>query len=96
MSNNNSNLHKDPLIETCSPGPYLELFARYPQPGWVSWGHEAQLDGQVPRGLQVLAEGSPESFRCVRCGAWPAMYRCDEGRLCHDCDHQRRLEVGAR
>jgi N6-adenosine-specific RNA methylase IME4 len=30
-----------PIIETCSPGPYLELFARYPQPGWQAWGDEA-------------------------------------------------------
>ena len=38
-----------PLIEACSPGPYLELFARYPQPGWVSWGDEADA-AVVPRG----------------------------------------------
>lgn len=38
-----------PIIEACSPGPYLELFARYPQPGWTAWGNEA--DAQVtPRG----------------------------------------------
>ncbi len=30
-----------PLIEACSPGPYLELFARGPQPGWSSWGNQA-------------------------------------------------------
>jgi N6-adenosine-specific RNA methylase IME4 len=29
------------LIEACSPGPYLELFARGTQPGWVSWGNQA-------------------------------------------------------
>ncbi len=28
------------LIERCSPGPYLELFARYHRPGWVQWGNE--------------------------------------------------------
>ena len=28
------------LIEACSPGPYLELFARERRPGWVQWGHE--------------------------------------------------------
>lgn len=28
------------VIEACSPGPYLELFARYPQPGWTAWGDE--------------------------------------------------------
>ncbi|MDH3604455.1 MAG: MT-A70 family methyltransferase [Candidatus Tectomicrobia bacterium] len=29
------------LIEQCSPGPYLELFARYPRPGWTQWGNES-------------------------------------------------------
>lgn len=28
------------LIEDCSPGPYLELFARFAQPGWQQWGNE--------------------------------------------------------
>ena len=26
------------LIERCSPGPYLELFARHPRCGWTQWG----------------------------------------------------------
>ena len=30
------------LIESCSPGPYLELFARGSRPGWVCWGKEAE------------------------------------------------------
>lgn len=38
-----------PLIERCSPGPRLEMFARYPQPGWDVWGDEAE-DGVIPRG----------------------------------------------
>jgi N6-adenosine-specific RNA methylase IME4 len=38
-----------PLIEACSPGPYLELFARYPRAGWTSWGDEAAAD-VVPKG----------------------------------------------
>ena len=29
------------LIEACSPGPYLELFARGKRPGWTGWGHQA-------------------------------------------------------
>jgi N6-adenosine-specific RNA methylase IME4 len=29
------------LIEQCSPGPYLELFARHPRPGWIQWGNES-------------------------------------------------------
>ena len=32
------------VIEACSPGPYLELFARYPHLGWASWGKEAAED----------------------------------------------------
>ena len=27
------------LIEACSPGPYLELFARHPRRGWQQWGN---------------------------------------------------------
>ncbi|WP_280214764.1 MT-A70 family methyltransferase [Nocardia cyriacigeorgica] len=38
-----------PFIEACSPGPYLEMFARHPQPGWTAWGDEAAED-VVPRG----------------------------------------------
>ncbi|WP_237083928.1 MT-A70 family methyltransferase [Mycobacteroides abscessus] len=37
------------FIEACSPGPYLELFSRHPQPGWSGWGDEAGED-VVPRG----------------------------------------------
>jgi len=29
------------LITDCSSGPYLELFARGPRPGWASWGNQA-------------------------------------------------------
>lgn len=28
------------IIEACSPGPYLELFARFPRNGWMQWGNE--------------------------------------------------------
>ena len=28
------------LIESCSPGPYLELFARHARTGWQNWGNE--------------------------------------------------------
>ena len=37
------------FIEACSPGPYLELFARHPRPGWTVWGDEAAED-VTPRG----------------------------------------------
>ncbi len=28
------------IIEACSPGPYVELFARFLRPGWAQWGNE--------------------------------------------------------
>ena len=30
------------LIERCSPGPFLELFARGARPGWSAWGNQAR------------------------------------------------------
>ncbi len=29
------------IIEACSPGPYIELFARGTRPNWTSWGDQA-------------------------------------------------------
>lgn len=37
------------LIEQCSPGPYLELFARHPRNNWTVWGDEADPE-VAPRG----------------------------------------------
>jgi N6-adenosine-specific RNA methylase IME4 len=37
------------LIEACSPGPRLELFARYPRDGWTVWGEESH-ENVTPRG----------------------------------------------
>lgn len=30
------------IIQNCSPGPYLELFARGSRPGWILWGNQAE------------------------------------------------------
>lgn len=35
------------LIQSCSPGPYLELFARGERPGWTIWGDQAD-EGYTP------------------------------------------------
>jgi N6-adenosine-specific RNA methylase IME4 len=32
-----------PLIEECSHGPFLELFARGNRPNWTSWGNQADV-----------------------------------------------------
>lgn len=37
------------LIESCSPGAYLEMFARHKRPGWTVWGDES-ADDVIPRG----------------------------------------------
>src|SRR5579883_2558974 len=35
------------IIEACSPGPFLELFARGTRSGWATWGNQAD-DGYQP------------------------------------------------
>ncbi len=51
------------LIESCSPGPYLELFARYAQDGWTTWGDESAGEtpprGRVHRGYEGGAIHAP-------------------------------------
>jgi len=52
------------LIEACSPGPYLELFARFRHNGWTQWGNEdveentfhgvAMRNGHVDPQLRLL------------------------------------------
>nr|WP_275439591.1 MT-A70 family methyltransferase [Dermacoccus nishinomiyaensis] len=53
------------LIERCSPGPRLEMFARYPAPGWTAWGDEASDEtprGKVYRGYAGGAIERPASI----------------------------------
>ena len=33
-----------PIIEACSPGPFLEMFARGERKGWKVWGNQANPD----------------------------------------------------
>jgi N6-adenosine-specific RNA methylase IME4 len=37
-----------PIVEACSYGPYLELFARHSRPGWSAWGNEVD-DSRVSK-----------------------------------------------
>ena len=39
------------IIEACSPGPYLELFARFRRQNWTQWGKE--LDSYAQRRLPL-------------------------------------------
>ena len=36
------------MVESVSPGPYLELFARRKRHGWASWGNEVANDVEMP------------------------------------------------
>jgi N6-adenosine-specific RNA methylase IME4 len=40
------------VIEQCSSGPYLELFARHSRPNWTSWGN--QVDSELDHEEQTL------------------------------------------
>lgn len=53
------------LIESCSPGPYLELFARHPRPLWSVWGDEA-AEELVPRGKVHKGYGGGEILPILR------------------------------
>jgi N6-adenosine-specific RNA methylase IME4 len=58
------------IIERCSPGPYLELFARFPRTGWDQWGNEnveensfhgvAMRNGHVDAQMRLLE--SPRAY----------------------------------
>lgn len=62
------------LIEACSPGPYLELFARFKREGWTQWGNEdveintetgtARRKGHVEETLRLLE--APKAYRGKR------------------------------
>lgn len=59
-----------PIIEGCSPGPYLELFARYSRIGWTQWGDEIKLNGKQQRFRRGysrdILEGVGVNFRPTR------------------------------
>lgn len=42
------------LIERCSPGPYLEMFARHCRPGWTQWGNEAPEGEEPPEQISLF------------------------------------------
>ena len=37
------------IIEACSPGPYIELFARYRRAGWTQWGDDIEDEAPLLR-----------------------------------------------
>jgi N6-adenosine-specific RNA methylase IME4 len=46
------------IIEKCSPGPYLELFARQCRPNWRQWGDEIDMNGVRSETKELPAKSS--------------------------------------
>lgn len=55
------------IIESCSEGPYLELFGRHRRDGWSTWGDEVATDfdevGLAPVGAGFGSNGLPTQHR---------------------------------
>ncbi len=49
------------IIEACSPGPYLELFARGKRPGWSLWGDQANIDYSPTWSTYIVKENANEN-----------------------------------
>ncbi|MFH1428510.1 MAG: MT-A70 family methyltransferase [Candidatus Margulisiibacteriota bacterium] len=47
------------IIEQCSPGPYIELFARQKRYGWNCWGNEVDKYRISPVKLTEIKKNSP-------------------------------------
>lgn len=56
------------IIEQCSPGPYLELFARHPRPGWSQWGNEFDADVKqyAPQPKPALMQNGHEPSNTIQ------------------------------
>lgn len=81
-----------PLIEQCSPGPFLELFARYPSEGWSAWGNEAD-PAVVPRGKQYPAyRGADDEERSALGRLLAQQY--EEGASVREVAAEAELSIG--
>jgi N6-adenosine-specific RNA methylase IME4 len=59
------------LVEACSPGPYLELFARFPRSGWDQWGNE-DVESNSLHGVALRNGHAAPSMRQMEA---PLLYR---------------------
>lgn len=62
------------IIEACSPGPCLELFARFPREGWHQWGNE-DVEQNMLNGVARRRGHINPHLRLVEC---PKGYRGGE------------------
>lgn len=55
------------VIEACSPGDYLELFARHHRDGWDAWGNEAPSVDLYCQSCRVQHPAGNVCHGCERC-----------------------------
>ena len=67
------------VVERCSPGPYIELFARHARRGWCQWGNEVEEASpkcpQAPKDFRGVPTAKPipvERVLFTRCAAEPS------------------------
>jgi hypothetical protein len=93
------------IIESCSPGPYLELFARHHRPGWTVWGDEADATieprGKVHRGYEGGAIQMPQLSLHMRLDDETADYlgaelrqRYESGRSIRELAQETDYSIG--
>ena len=54
------------VIEGCSPGPYLELFARFKRPGWSQWGDQIELNGSHLKKSPAVVSANNDGKRPIK------------------------------
>ena len=63
------------IIESCSPGPYLELFARFRRAGWTQWGNENVEENSNLNVARRMGHSDPQ----MRLMDSPRGYRGEKG-----------------
>lgn len=58
-----------PMIEACSPGPFIELFARGTRPGWTGWGDQAEHVWEGPTDADARGTGADADVRADEIGS---------------------------
>ena len=64
------------IVEACSPGPYLELFARFARKGWDQWGNEDVEENSLVGVAKRKAHVDPQ----LRMLEGPRGYRVSSGK----------------
>ena len=62
------------VIERCSPGPYLELFARRSRQGWKQWGNEIADDICAPELWNDEAQVNNKPIHITSAAQYPITY----------------------